>query len=1131
MQHKTTYLLAYNEICPIFGVVSNYYKALSEIIQNLFYSLLDIYKEKLRKWPYFAHLISINILVLLVLSKSYATGIEFPPYFNLSNPAEMEDFEDFVKQVQKLTFNRGYVDIGMVRTLLTQQNKLINNFTKDKEYMEWAAQKKEPVRIEVLEKQSGQDTWVFSEEAISSIRSDLTPTQTTSLNQWNSFLQETDHLGGETLLHIYSYWSDEIFNRSNLNGAQELIVGISSALTANEKGQVFQSGSLENQRNLIHDLTRNSESFDESLGSSFSAERFGYHEEVISREFLLHQLDSLIELESRAFSLMVLLQILDNSTEISLSDITTDLIEQVVIQLSSSNKILEKLVDSISEQIEDKGLKRNQVLQRLKKIKSAGLKKVTLEKKVNNPETLFYIQEVPPFLGICRGWVGGDCSTNSSWSYPYIPTEHVFYIMHTNGRALGYITTTDVTVNGKKTVYLKDLSGKHLSGSNAELALHAMFLAREYFDAELFTIASYRFISVENHISAIKKMFYRYNGNEDIISQDLSDEKMRSRMARYSSSSSYDSPYYHAEANTFKPNDKILNSIEIKLSTGEFEFLPAPKLLSLQEEMWEVLKNKLLDSQRRTVSNRLRGKQRKKIQEFTDILDNKNRWNLEDYYSHTGNLLREEFDIDLSNKFIKKHTYLFMRGHLFAADAFTTPNDSLLNQSERFLDQALAGEGYEWISEVILENPDIISGLPRIEKRLKRYANHNKQTLRKVYFLSLSGLPLAWELLRNAEFDLIEIIKEELDASLKELETPPTFLTEGELSEIKEIINPTRSIPIDEYINSIMNLFVHKLGLSIDDLHSVGVSEGVINHIVKEGVLEKLIFFRRPFFDQILTPYLSHVFNGERESSYESEKDIITKIVSLYAKNGNLSEKSSLAKLIIKRVEAQEVPPDYILSSISELWYVGGVPVARNYILSLDYEALRKHSQDSLTDSYKRGIIILLWTFYQIHISTSPQLHFNPLELLNKTRGWRKFRELLKPQFWIEEALWALDANKSGIEGENGDLLSRLAIEVIVNYYEPLSVTKETRSRVTQELFMSAKYEDDPYIKVLASYKLLELKEINLTKKIERLQKIIRKYIDEANLHIYLRRKVELIVPEELKEGSPCNIVLGKIAS
>lgn len=88
--------------------------------------------------------------------------------------------------------------------------------------------------------------------------------------------------------------------------------------------------------------------------------------------------------------------------------------------------------------------------------------------------THFTLREVPPHVGIFRGWAGGDCSSQYTFAYPWAPQERVFFVHDHENRVKGYIGTSVVQVKGGATyLYVHTIQGARISATDTDLIIAA----------------------------------------------------------------------------------------------------------------------------------------------------------------------------------------------------------------------------------------------------------------------------------------------------------------------------------------------------------------------------------------------------------------------------------------------------------------------------------------------------------------------------------------------------------------------------------------------------------------------------------------------------------------------------------
>ena len=335
------------------------------------------------------------------------------------------------------------------------------------------------------------------------------------------------------------------------------------------------------------------------------------------------------------------------------------------------------------------------------------------------------------------------------------------------------------------------------------------------------------------------------------------------------------------------------------------------------------------------------------------------------------------------------------------------------------------------------------------------------------------------------------------------------FFTKEFFAKIRETINK-KSDP-DEYIKSILDL-IKSLELELSDLLPVNLSLQIVDKymgIVGEQIESKgkSSFrdskLRQLFFEEIVMPYyLSLADRGESEPDR-----LMFEISDFYNRHGNTNEKSMMVESLIEMAKSRKV--NFALySNIAHFWYMSQNTMAEEYILSLDYKELKKVSENS----YKKGVLILMWTLSQ---SSSNKSSFRA-----SGAEWSEVISALDSYSYVHLNKW----------GE-GEILSRLAIETIVNAYKYDSryeAVEVVHERLLSELRKSIKSEEDPYIKVLAAYKLFELDAIKNNEERQKLKEVVATHIEQAKLPPDLAKVVKKKVAFNAKKGLSCKKVLKK---
>lgn len=305
----------------------------------------------------------------------------------------------------------------------------------------------------------------------------------------------------------------------------------------------------------------------------------------------------------------------------------------------------------------------------------------TNETVVKTSKPYVKVIEVHPYMAYFRGCVGGDCSTSTSPMFPMSPWEHVFFIQTPNGEFSGYISATRVIVDGEPTFYLKDISGSALSPTQAEIVLNAFEKVYPYYGVKKFAIASSEFTKGQNHFYELINMLAKYNRKDKERDLKFIDENIREFIGNtnlFGSSYYYDNPDMHSKAVFFVPNSDVLKEYTVVYQPGS---LTAFKPSTSRESVMFAL-NLLAADPKANLSDVPKVSEAEMKNLFA-MVENRTGVSLEQHYAALNSAFAR-YEIELSRSFRHSNDLVFSEGHLRAADAMATKNESLLSDSERF---------------------------------------------------------------------------------------------------------------------------------------------------------------------------------------------------------------------------------------------------------------------------------------------------------------------------------------------------------------------------------------------------------------------------------------------------------------
>lgn len=201
--------------------------------------------------------------------------------------------------------------------------------------------------------------------------------------------------------------------------------GLSAVLSETQRKEFFPLPTTEKLSYLEQHLP------EDLIASGFKPALFGMDSKNYTKKMALNYLKNIIQDEETLKS-----QIARNfSNDANAKEIINLIIEDENINLDK--KAAEKLVSRLMPNT------KKDVLNKQKKV-------------------LFELEEQTSEHSLFRGFIGGDCSSSHSGLYSLLPTERSFYI-YQNGKAIGTITGTMITVNNEAAFYMHSINGANIS--------------------------------------------------------------------------------------------------------------------------------------------------------------------------------------------------------------------------------------------------------------------------------------------------------------------------------------------------------------------------------------------------------------------------------------------------------------------------------------------------------------------------------------------------------------------------------------------------------------------------------------------------------------------------------------------
>lgn len=337
-------------------------------------------------------------------------------------------------------------------------------------------------------------------------------------------------------------------------------------------------------------------------------------------------------------------------------------------------------------------------------------------------QTVLKMKEVPPFVGVFRGLVGGDCSTSRSFLFPYMPGERTYFLYSGEGDLIGYLMGTLVLSSQTRETYfyIHSISGPRVSKRDVQAALIGLGKAAPELGFKAPMMPTPQNIHRNINYVAIHSFFEEFRGTEHhrIIYLDgpLRDRISENVNTGLEVSVLYDGPTANPSAFTvnLQPEASKGYNITVEPSTfGPIEFnrtlskplavLSAMDLLAgensdsarqdLRETVNDIGANNLYTGQ---IDYEIRRRAARQILSYYFLsLDGSGQFELHDHLANFEsvsvreyyNRLEQRFahyDIELNESLIAGRPYLFIEGHLRAKDATSTTDKEMIKRTIDF---------------------------------------------------------------------------------------------------------------------------------------------------------------------------------------------------------------------------------------------------------------------------------------------------------------------------------------------------------------------------------------------------------------------------------------------------------------
>jgi len=343
---------------------------------------------------------------------------------------------------------------------------------------------------------------------------------------------------------------------------QGILTGLINCLPAEARQAIFKAGSWESQLEMLSHAPNLTE---EAIQHHFKFAALGLPGDL-DRDSLLRMAGEMIEREKRLVDLLrakqYVLKVKALNPGLTMRDLATPLHKPnpthfplFEISAAEAKELSHILASTPHHKYASKLEKKlTDVSHELREIPSL------------TPTSHYLLREVPPYLSLYRGSVGGDCSTDRSAGFVYSPYMRVFFIMNPDQpKPVGYVSGAIVEVAGQRKFYLYDLTGPQVSDSMAEEIFHAFHASLAALQVTGLNIASAKVAASNNHFAPLVAIFGKYAQNTSGEAQSFPDRDIRAAIAKHdgSKTDTYDSETTNRLGHPFAPLASVASRIRV----------------------------------------------------------------------------------------------------------------------------------------------------------------------------------------------------------------------------------------------------------------------------------------------------------------------------------------------------------------------------------------------------------------------------------------------------------------------------------------------------------------------------------------------------------------------------------------
>ncbi len=494
--------------------------------------------------------------------------------------------------------------------------------------------------------------------------------------------------------------------RMGTGSAQGFTTGLIQVLPKEQRGALFSLPPEQQWKALQKQLP------DDLTGSSFKGEFYALSPSDLKKTNLLEVLKTKVNAEAEFNRLMQLKLVLDEDAGQGAKNFdsakkTIENTGEEKLARITQRKFIEKQIAAMGEGVpSDLGrIVSGKIEQQMRGMYQHASANSVLTK----PMTL---TEVPPEIGIFRGYMGGDCATQNSFGYVWGPEDRTFMIRSADGELKGYASMTYVKQGrGEKSLYLHSINGPKLSKQDAQAVIQGVYQARSELGVKSVILPSKTLYDL-NNFEQVRRGFQEMSNAGKAVSIDYLDQYSRDEISKVS-----EGKYELAEANT----EGVLmrepeNVRPLKFSVNESKVKLVPRNISRLDGLMLALEYSK-KSQPKAIEPLLEavGINRASFDEYMKAINNPEKKPIQEFLKSIEKKFAK-IDPSITREFLMKKTEMLASGILRATDAIQGENLKLSKSIvfEQLENRHSVVEMYDFLEEHPVhfrKDPKLVSSL------------------------------------------------------------------------------------------------------------------------------------------------------------------------------------------------------------------------------------------------------------------------------------------------------------------------------------------------------------------------------------------------------------------------------------